>query len=296
MKTEKNIFIAFLLNLSFALFEFIGGIFTNSVAIISDAIHDVGDALGIGISFLLEKKSKKSPDEKYTYGYVRYSVIGGLITSCILLVSSILVICSSFNRIFNPVEINYNGMIIFALFGVLINFCAAYFTKEGDSLNQKSINLHMLEDLLGWVVVLIGAIIMRFTDVFILDSILSILVALFILVNAIKNFKAILDLFLEKIPNNISVEEIKLHLLEIKNIEDVHHIHIWSIDGYHSYATMHVVINKNRKNIKDEIRGKLEEHNIHHVTIELENKDEDCDNFKCNIDLNNEKTHHQHHH
>jgi len=195
MKSEKNILIAFILNMGFAIFEFIGGSITNSVAIISDSIHDMGDALSIGVSFFLERKSKKNPDDKYTYGYVRYSVIGSLITTCILLVGSILVIYNAIKRLFNPVIINYNGMIIFAVIGVIVNFIAAYYTKEGNSLNQKSVNLHMLEDVFGWFVVLIGAIIMRFTDISILDSILSILVALFILINALKNFKVILDLF-----------------------------------------------------------------------------------------------------
>ena len=165
MKTEKNILIAFLLNLSFSIFEFIGGLFSNSVAILSDSIHDLGDALSIGISYFLERKSKKEPDEKYTYGYIRYSVMGSLITTVILLVGSLLVIYNSIKRVINPVQVNYDGMLILAIIGVIINFIAAYSTKEGDSLNQKSVNLHMLEDVLGWVVVLIGAIIMRFTDI-----------------------------------------------------------------------------------------------------------------------------------
>lgn len=293
MKTDKNILIAFILNMGFAIFEFIGGSITNSVAIISDSIHDMGDALSIGVSFFLERKSKKNPDDKYTYGYVRYSVIGSLITTCILLVGSILVIYNAIKRLFNPVIINYNGMIIFAVIGVIVNFIAAYYTKEGNSLNQKSVNLHMLEDVFGWFVVLIGAIIMRFTDISILDSILSILVALFILINALKNFKVILDLFLEKVPSDLSIDEIKKHLLEIKDVLNVHHIHIWSIDGYNNFATMHVVVNKNSKIIKDKIREELMEHGISHVTIELETENEKCESDTCQI---SSSLHHHHHH
>ncbi|MBR5246131.1 MAG: cation transporter, partial [Clostridia bacterium] len=174
MRTEKNILIAFILNLSFSIFEIIGGFFTGSVAIVSDAIHDMGDAASIGISYFLEKKSKKQPDETYTYGYARFSVIGSVITTLILLFGSVMVIYNAVMRIFNPVEINYNGMIIFAVVGAVVNFIAAYFTKDGDSLNQKAVNLHMLEDVLGWIVVLIGAIIMRFTDISIIDPIMSI--------------------------------------------------------------------------------------------------------------------------
>ena len=190
MRTQKNILVAFILNVSFSIFELIGGVLTNSVAIISDSVHDIGDALSIGISYFLEKKSKKEPDDKYTYGYVRYSILGAVITTVILLVGSTFVIVNSIKRLINPVTINYNGMIIFAVFGVIINFLAAYFTKEGDSLNQKSVNLHMLEDVLGWVVVLIGAIIMKFTDISIIDAIMSILVSLFISINTIKNLKS----------------------------------------------------------------------------------------------------------
>ena len=185
MKTEKNILIAFLLNMLFSIFELIGGIFTNSVAIISDAVHDFGDSISIGISYFLEKKSKKKPDNNYTFGYTRYSILGAFITNTILIIGSVLVIINAIKRIINPVTINYDGMIIFAIFGVIVNFLAAYFTKEGDSLNQKAVNLHMLEDVLGWSVVLIGAILIKFTEINVIDSIMSIGLAIFILTHSI---------------------------------------------------------------------------------------------------------------
>lgn len=294
MKTEKNILIAFILNLSFSVFEFFGGIFTGSVAILSDAIHDIGDAMSIGVSYFLEKKSKKQPDEIYTYGYARFSVIGSVITTLILLFGSLAVIYNAIIRIFNPIEINYNGMIIFAVVGAVVNFFAAYFTREGDSLNQKAVNLHMLEDVLGWIVVLVGAIVMRFTNISIIDPIMSIAVALFIFINAIKNLKEVLDLFLEKIPNNISIEEIKNHIKEIDGVTDVHHIHIWSMDGFHNYATMHIVSNENSHKIKHLIRDELKEHGIEHVTLELEKENENCHEESCHI--HHEKSHYHHHH
>lgn len=295
MKTERNILIAFILNLSFAIFELFGGIITNSISIISDAIHDMGDSLSIGISYFLEKKSKQKPDKKYTYGYSRYSVIGATITTTILLLGSCLVIINAIKRIMNPVDINYDGMIIFAIFGVITNFLAAYFTSKGDSINQKSVNLHMLEDVLGWIIVLIGSIIIKITSISIIDPIMSILVAIFILINSLRNLKFILELFLEKTPNNISIDEIKEHLLEIKNIKDIHHIHIWSIDGINNYATMHVVITKNNTKIKENIRKELRNHGINHVTIEIENIDEECSDTECHIETS-KTTHHHHHH
>lgn len=295
MKTERNILFAFILNLSFSIFEFFGGIFTNSVAILSDAVHDMGDALSIGISFFLEKKSKRKPDNNYTYGYIRYSVLGGLITTVILMVGSILVIYKAIGRIINPVEVNYQGMIIFAIIGVVMNFAAAYLTREGDSINQKSVNLHMLEDVLGWVVVLVGSVIMKFTDIKVIDPIMSIGVALFILINTLKNLKQILDLFLAKTPENIDIEHLKEHLQEIEEVDDVHHIHVWSIDGYNNYATMHIVTKSNNiKEVKRKIREELEEHGICHAILETE--DEACEETECKPHLRADTEHHHHHH
>lgn len=296
MKTEKNILIAFILNLSFAIFEFFGGIFTGSVAIVSDAIHDVGDATSIGISYFLEKKSKKKPDEKYTYGYLRYSVMGSVITTLILLVGSVIVTINAINKILNPTEINYKGMIIFAVFGLVINFIAAFVTHGGGSLNQKAVNLHMLEDVLGWAVVLVGAIIMNFTDIKIIDPLMSIGVSVFIFINAFKNLKEVLDLFLEKIPHGINIEEIKKHILKIDGLEDVHHIHIWSMDGNSNFATMHIVTNEDGHKIKEKVREELSEHGISHATLELESVGEHCHENDCNAHLNVNSGHSHHHH
>ena len=283
MKTEKNIFIAFILNLTFSIFEFIGGVISGSVAIMSDAIHDLGDATSIGISYFLEKKSKKQPDEKHTYGYIRYSVLGSVITTSILIVGSLIVIYESTQRIINPTYIDYSKMIIFAVIGVVINFIAAYVTREGDSLNQKSVNLHMLEDVLGWIVVLIGAIVMKFTNLVIIDSILSICVSTFILIHAIKNFKEVVDIFLEKTPKEVDINEIKEQLLKIDQVTDVHHIHIWSIDGYENLATMHIVINNFENGIKKKVKEELKKYRIHHSTIELENENDGCEEEECNF-------------
>ncbi|MBR3720707.1 MAG: cation transporter [Clostridia bacterium] len=295
MKTDKNILIAFILNLGFSIFEFIGGFFTNSVAILTDSIHDMGDALSIGISYFLEKKSKKKVDNKYTYGYIRYSVLGGFITTVILTVGSILVIYNAILRIINPVDVNYDGMIIFAVIGVVLNFVAAYVTREGDSINQKSVNLHMLEDVLGWIVVLIGAVVMKFTDISIIDPIMSIGVAIFILVNAMKNLKQVLDLFLAKTPKDIDIDHLKEHLLEIKDVDDIHHIHVWSIDGFNNYATMHIVTKTDDiKSLKKAIREELEEHNICHAILETE--DEVCEDRECSPHFHEGGGHGHHHH
>lgn len=296
MKTERNILVAFILNLMFSLFEFIGGMITGSVAIISDAIHDIGDAISVGISYFFERKSKRQPDKKYTYGYTRYSVIGGTIMTLILIVGSVVVIFNAINRIITPTEINYNGMIVLAIIGVIVNFFAAYFTREGGSINQRAVNLHMLEDVLGWIVVLIGAIVMRFTNFAIIDPIMSIGIAIFILVNAIKNLRNVVDLFLEKIPNGISVNDICEHILEINGVLDVHHVHIWSIDGQTNYATMHIVVDGDFYKVKEKVREKLREYGIVHVTIEIESNTENCHEHTCVVHTEGNCGHHHHHH
>lgn len=292
MKTDKNILIAFLLNFFFSIFEFVGGILTNSISIISDSIHDFADSISIAISYILEKISKRKPNNKYTYGYLRYSVLGALITTTILFTGSIMVIFNAIKRVISPVEVNYSGMIIFAVVGVAVNFIAAKVTKHGHSLNQKSVNLHMLEDIFGWVIVLIGAIVMKFTNISIIDSILSLVVALYIIIHAIKNLKEIMNIFLEKVPSNVNITELKKIILEIKEVIDVHHVHVWSMDGYNNFATMHVVVDNNINNVKEEIRHKLSHKGINHVTIEIENSKDNCDDKKCVI----KNTRHHHHH
>lgn len=294
MKSEKKILIAFILNLSFSIFEFIGGIFTGSVAIMSDAVHDMGDAASIGFSYFLERKSKKQPDRTHTYGYARYSVLGGVITTFILLFGSVAVIINAVNKIINPTQINYDGMIVFAVIGVVVNFLAAYFTHGGESVNQKAVNLHMLEDVLGWAVVLIGAVVMRFTDFSLLDPIMSIGVAIFIFINAIKNLKSVLDIFLEKTPRNISIDEIKNHICQIDGVADAHHIHLRTLDGHNLYATMHIVTDRDPHAIKEKVREELAEHGITHSTLELETVGEHCHHKHCHVEQGH--THHCHHH
>lgn len=291
---EKNMFLAFLLNLAFSVFELAGSFFTGSVAIASDALHDLGDALSIGISCLFEKKSNRQPDEEYTYGYRRYSVLGGLLSTLVLMVGSVIVISNAIGRILEPIAINYNSMIGFAVVGVLVNAGAAYFTREGDSVNQKAVNLHMLEDVLSWVVVLLGAIVMKFSNWWLIDPILSIGVALFILIHATKNLKNAVALLLEKTPQGISIEKIKALISDIEGIGGVHHIHLWSLDGVQHYATMHIVTDEPPHKIKETIRQTLRQNGICHATLELETSQEHCHEEICVITQTT--AHHHHHH
>lgn len=283
MKTEKNILAAFILNFSFSMVELFGGIATGSVAIISDSVHDLGDSMSIGMSYFFEKKAGREADERYTYGYARYSVMGGLITMLMLLIGSAVVIWNSVGRLLEPREINYDGMLILAVAGVLINFAAAFFTRGEGSVNQRAVNLHMLEDVLGWAVVLVGAIVMRFTDLVIIDPLMSIGVAIFIIINAFKQLKGILEIVLEKAPREIDTGELGRHISEIEGVADVHHIHVCSLDGAAHCATMHIVTDSDMHEIKKKVKNKLTELGICHATLELERVGEECCERCCRI-------------
>ena len=296
MKTEKRILLAFLLNLAFSVFEFVGGVVTGSVAILSDAIHDLGDAAGIGISCFLERISKKQPDKTHTYGYARYSVMGSVVTTLMLLIGSVVVIGNAVDRFLEPVAINYDGMILFAVVGVFVNLGAAYFTHGGHSLNQRAVNLHMLEDVLGWAVVLVGAVVMRFTDLAFIDPVMSIGVAVFILINALKNAKRIGDLLLEKTPEGIDLAQIEKAVLSVDGVSGVHHIHVWSMDGEHNCATMHIVTNAEPHAVKDGVRHALQAQGIGHATLELEAEDEHCHEEHCHMEAHVDAGHGHHHH
>ncbi|MBR0326624.1 MAG: cation transporter, partial [Clostridia bacterium] len=248
------------------------------------------------VSYLMERKSKKTTDDVYTYGYARYSVFGSLVTTFILIAGSLVMIYNAAVRLLNPVEINYDRMLIFAVVGVVVNFGAAFFTRDGHSLNEKAVNLHMLEDVLGWTVVLIGAVVMRFTDFWIIDPVMSIAVSLFILVHSIKNLKAGFDVLLEKTPNNVSVSELCEHIKEIGGVIDVHHVHVWTIDGMNSYATLHVVTDADSSAVKSAVKEELREHGICHATVELEGQNERCNEECCKPYQHNVHGHCHHHH
>ena len=296
MKSEKNIFIAFLLNLLFAIIELVGGFVTNSISIISDSVHDFGDALSIGMAYFLEKKSNKKPDKNYTYGYLRYSMLSALLTSTILIVGAVFVIAGTIPRLINPVEVNHDGMLILAIIGVVINLIAAAKTSHSHNLNEKAINLHLIEDVLGWVAVLAGSVIIKFTGIYIIDPILSIGITVYILYNVYRNIKEVFNVLLEKVPSDVDLEKLKEELNSIHDVKDVHHIHIWTMDNIHHYITLHAMVEKDTdiEEVKHEIRETLEKYNLTHSTIEIEYTK--CEHGECEIKhVEHEHGHHHHH-
>ncbi|MBQ6568772.1 MAG: cation transporter [Clostridia bacterium] len=307
---KKNILTAFILNFIFVIIELVGGLLTNSIAILSDSVHDFGDCLAVGGAYYFERLSEKRPDARYTYGYKRFSVLSALLTSAILLIGGVVVIYQSVFRIIHPQTINGAGMLIISVAGIIINGIAVLRTAKGSNINEKSIYLHMLEDALGWVVVFIGSIFIYLFDWKLIDPILSIIVTLFILYNVYLNIKSVCDVLLEKIPDGFDAEHYREHLEKIENVSDIHHVHIWSLDGEGILATMHVMVedetnDRTVSRIKEDIRKISEEFGIHHLTIQTDRRFEECDDCECDAGIMKSGEHahahahghsHEHHH
>lgn len=285
--TGKGLWWVLVLNLGFTIIEFVGGYFTGSIAIVSDAFHDLGDSLAILGAIVLERIAQRSSNNRYTYGYKRFSILSALGISFILIAGSVYVVYNAIPRLINVEEVDSNGMLWLAILGVAVNGAAAFkLLKGGKSLNQKALMLHLLEDCLGWIGVLIGAVIIHFTGYHIVDPILSLVIAIYILINAFGSFKKALSIMLQKAPTNINREEIKQHLANNKMIKDIHDLHIWSLDGEKNIATLHVRLNDNYRLsemsvLKDGLRHELNHKGVQHVTIEFDAEDSDCELEDC---------------
>ena len=274
--STKNIRTAFFLNLAFAFVELIGGIITNSVAILSDAVHDFGDSISLAIAWALQKKSNKAKDDKYSYGYKRFSLLSSVILSGILLVGSILILVEAIGRLFNPQEVNAQGMLWLSILGIIVNGLAALSVKRGKSLNERAVFLHIMEDVLGWIGVLVISIVMIFVNLPILDPILSISITIWVLYNVYKNLKATFNILLQAFPKNVDVKKLTKEIEAIDNVISIHDLHIWTQDGNSHVMTLHIVAEKNYETIKNKVREIAKTFNIDHVTIELEEEDSAC--------------------
>lgn len=264
------------------LVEVIGGLWTNSIAILSDALHDLGDSLSLGVAWYFARISKKERTQKYTYGYKRFSVLGALINSIVLITGSIFIIVEAVPRLLNPESPNAQGMIYLAIAGVLVNGIAAFRLSKGASLNEKAVYTHLLEDVLGWVAVLIGAIVMSFWQVPIIDPVLSCLIAGYIIFNVVRNLKASFRIILQGSPADIKPDEIIAAMNAIPKVAEAHDCHIWSMDGIYHISSVHLVISENLtlselKDIKKSGKEKMKALGINHTTIEFETQDEKCD-------------------
>jgi cobalt-zinc-cadmium efflux system protein len=281
---KGNILFAAILNFTFVIIEVIGGILTNSVAILSDALHDFGDSIALFSAYFAEKQAERSPDKKRTFGYARISVFSALFSAVILIVGSIFILNEAVQRLFSPEPVHATGMILLAVFGVGVNLVAFFRLSKGLSANEKVLSWHLLEDVIGWAAVLVGAIIIYFTDFYIIDPILTVGYTLFILWGVWGGLKNVMNILMQGTPAEVDIEKIKQEILNIDEVQAVHDIHVWSLDGEHNVLTCHVVLKNctvaETKRVKENIEEHMKAFHINHTTIECE-VDGECVGKDC---------------
>ena len=280
-ESPKNIIVAFWLNTGFALLEIAGGLYTNSMAILADAVHDLGDSLSLGLAYYFQKKSQRKKDELYTYGYQRFSLLGAFINSLILIISSIFIIRESITRFFQPEPPDAVGMVVFAIIGVAVNAYALVRLKKGKSINERVVALHFVEDVLGWVAVLAGSIVMVFVDAPVIDPVLSLLISLYILYNVFRNLRSTFRILLQRRPDAVDEEVVRKNVLSVPGVKDLHDLRFWTMDGQYNVMTLHVVVEQHqsieeRERIKQDVKHNLEHLEFRHTTVEIESEDADC--------------------
>jgi cobalt-zinc-cadmium efflux system protein len=279
--SARNIKIAFFLNFGFTLLEIVGGLLTNSLAILSDALHDMGDSLSLGLAWYLNRYAKKGKDREYSYGYGRFSLLSALVNAVILIGGSLYLLSQAIPRLFDPEPSSASGMLLLAIGGIVVNGLAVLRLKGGRSLNVQVVAWHLLEDVLGWVAILIVSIVLFFTDLYILDPILSILITLYVLYNMLGKLKQTLSLFLQAVPGDVDLNAFESQVLTINQVIATHHTHIWSLEGEHHVLSTHVVVAENATKedivqIKDKVRSLIDLSDFEHITVEIEYENESC--------------------
>ena len=272
MKAKYTVWVAFFLNLSYAIVEFIAGGVFGSSAVLADSVHDLGDAIAIGISAFLETISNREEDRQYTLGYKRFSLLGALMTAVILITGSILVILENTTKLFNPQPVNDEGILWLGIIAVSINLLASLVVRKGKTKNESILSLHFLEDTLGWIAVILMAIILRFTDWYILDPLLSLVISIFILTKAIPRFWSALKIFLDAVPEGVETGDLEKDLEDLINVKSVNQLSIWSMDGLENNAIVHLCLEdwEQMMETKNQVRQLLEERGIQNITIEVD--------------------------
>ena len=276
-----NLKTAFFLNLAFTIIEVIGGLLTNSIAILSDAVHDLGDSISLGLAWYFDRLSQRGRTPKNTYGYRRYSILGGLITGLVLVIGLGFVLWNAIPRLFTPEEVNAPGMMALAVIGVVFNGAAVLKVKKGSSLTEQVVSWHLLEDTLGWVAVLIGAGVMTVWDLPIIDPILSIGISIFVLWNVLRNLRKVFNVFIQKVPEAFDVEAFEKAVLAHPKVLSMHHTHSWTVDGEVHVLTTHLVMKRDTTRdemieAKSQVRRLLDERTFEHVTVDVELEGELC--------------------
>ena len=272
MKSSRNMTIAFLLNFSFAIIEFIFGLLFHSSSVLADAVHDTGDALAIGLSTLFEKISTRKEDRNYTLGYKRYSLLGALLTSVILLVGSTLVIVENIPKLLAPEKVNYDGMLVLGIAAIVVNTAASRVVSHGHSHNESILSLHFLEDILGWLAVVGVSIILRFTDWYFLDPLLSLVIAGFILSKALPKFWENIQIFLDHVPSDVDLSQLYQEIAVLENVRAITQLNVWTTDGLEKYAMLHICLENPNLLAETQVvlRQRLLAYGIAKVTIQTD--------------------------
>ena len=272
MKAKYTVWVAFFLNLSYAIVEFIAGGIFGSSAVLADSVHDLGDAIAIGISALLETISNREEDSHYTLGYKRFSLLGALVTAVILITGSILVILENIAKIFHPQSVNDEGIFWLGIIAITINVLASLVIRKGQTKNESILSLHFLEDTLGWVAVILMAIVLRFTDWYILDPLLSLAISFFILSKALPRFWSTLKIFLDAVPEGVDIQKIKTDLAELDHVASINQLNLWTMDGLEKNAIVHVCLKEmeHMETCKESIRIFLKDCGFQNITIEVD--------------------------
>ena len=300
MKTKHAVWLAFFLNLSYAIVEFIAGGVFGSSAVLADSVHDLGDAIAIGISAFLETISNREEDSHYTLGYKRFSLLGALVTAVILMTGSVLVILENITKLFHPQPVNDEGILWLGIIAVSINVLASLVVRKGKTKNESILSLHFLEDTLGWVAVILMAIVLRFTDWYILDSLLSLVISIFILSKAILRFWSTLKIFLDAVPEGVDIQRVKSDLEQLDHVASINQLNLWTMDGLEKNAIVHVCLKEieQMELCKESIRSKLKDCGFQNITIEIDADLASHQTHKRNMEeLEAVQNHgHEHHH
>ena len=272
MKAKYTVWLAFFLNLAYAIVEFIAGGVFGSSAVLADSVHDLGDAIAIGISAFLESISNREEDSHYTLGYKRFSLLGAMITAVILMTGSVLVILENIAKIFHPQSVNDEGIFWLGIIAITINVLASLVIRKGQTKNESILSLHFLEDTLGWVAVILMAIVLRFTDWYILDPLLSIAISFFILSKALPRFWSTLKIFLDAVPEGVDIQKIKTDLAELDHVASINQLNLWTMDGLEKNAIVHVCLKEmeHMETCKESIRIFLKDCGFQNITIEVD--------------------------
>ncbi len=265
----KNLKTSFALNASFMVIEFISAFYTNSTALFADAVHDLGDAFILMISILLTIYSTKKISEKYTYGYKRFSNLGALLNTAILMGGSLFTITYSLNRLAHPVAVKSNLMLVIAVVGVIVNVLAMSRLRNGKSIMERSVMLHLLEDVLGWIALLVTSFLISKTGAYILDPALSLVISTVILIGTFRNLIKLYGIFMLKVPKEIDIEQLNKQIIDIDSIIEIDELKLWSIDGSEHVCTMKIKILGDGQGLKAKIYEITNKYNISEVTIEI---------------------------